>query len=92
MPMKTRYFFVVSMDVPEDKVDFFNEVYDSEHVPYLTSLPGVLSATRSVREPLRMMLAGEGRTMDPGYGPCHSVIDEIEGAAVLPSPARSRPG
>ena len=59
--MVSRYLFVVSMDVPTDKEDFFNEVYDTEHVPYLTAVPGVISATRSIRQPLRMMLAGRAR-------------------------------
>ena len=45
-----RYLFVVSMDVAEDKEALFNEVYDTEHVPYLKSVPGVLGARRSVRE------------------------------------------
>ena len=55
--MKTKYFFTVSMDVAADKEDLFNEVYETEHVPYLTAVPGVLGATRSTVEPLRMMLA-----------------------------------
>ena len=92
MPMKTRYFFMVGMDVPAEKEDFFNQVYDGEHVPYLTSVPGVLSATRSVREPLRMMLAGEEQTMDPGDEPRYSVIYEIESPEVLLSPAWAEAG
>jgi hypothetical protein len=92
MPMKTRYFFMVGMDVPAEKEDFFNQVYDGEHVPYLTSVPGVLSATRSVREPLSMMLAGEERTMDPGDEPRYSVIYEIESPEVLLSPAWAEAG
>ena len=92
MPMKTRYFFKVGMDVPAEKEDFFNQVYDGEHVPYLTSVPGVLSATRSVREPLRMMLAGEEQTMDPGDEPRYSVIYEIESPEVLLSPAWAEAG
>lgn len=90
--MKTRYFFVVSMDVQADKEDFFNEVYDTEHVPDLTSVPGVLSATRSVVEPLRMMLAGEERTMDSGNEPRYSVLYEIESPAVLLSPEWAEAG
>ena len=92
MPIKTRYFFMVGMDVPAEKEDFFNQVYDGEHVPYLTSVPGVLSATRSAREPLRMMLAGEEQTMDPGDEPPYSVIYEIESPEVLLSPAWAEAG
>ena len=50
--MKTRYQFVVGMDIQSSKEELFNEVYDSEHIPYLTSVPGVFRATRSIREPL----------------------------------------
>ena len=39
MPIGTRYFFVVSMDVPAAKEDLFNQVYETEHVPYLTAVP-----------------------------------------------------
>ena len=87
MSDKIRYFFVVSMDVEPDKEDLFNEVYDTEHVPYLVSVPGVLSAARSVREPLTMMLAGERRTMDPQDEPRYSVIYELESPDVLLSAA-----
>ncbi len=90
--MRTRYFFTVSMDVPAEREDFFNQVYETEHVPYLTSVPGVLAATRSVREPLQMMLAGEERAMDPGNEPRYSVIYEIEGPEVLLSPEWAEAG
>ena len=66
MPAATRYLFVVSMDVPPDKEAFFNEVYDTEHVPCLTAVPGVAGATRSVVRPLRMMLGGKEVAVDPG--------------------------
>jgi len=80
------------MDVNPDKEDLFNEVYDREHVPYLTSVPGVLGATRSVREPLTMMLAGEKRTMDPGDEPKYSVIYELASPQVLLSDAWAEAG
>ena len=92
MPIQTRYFFVVSMDVPEDKEELFNEVYEAEHVPYLTSVPGVLGATRSTREPLEMMLEGERRTMDPGDEPKYSVIYELESPDVLLTPEWAEAG
>jgi len=83
MSKPTRYLFVVSMDVRSDKENLFNEVYDTEHVPHLMSVPGVVSATRSVREPLTMMLAGKRQTMDPGDEPRYSVTYEIESPDVL---------
>ncbi len=90
--MKTRYQFIVSMDIPPDREDLFNEVYGTEHVPYLTAAPGVLGATRSLRQPLRMMLAGEERTMDPGNEPRYSVTYDIESPDVLLSAAWAEAG
>src|SRR5690606_28743503 len=46
MPIKTRYILTVSMDVDADKEALFNEVYDTEHVPLLLKVPGVLAVTR----------------------------------------------
>ena len=83
MPGSPRYFFVVSMDVTLEMEELFNEVYDTEHVPYLSSVPGVLSATRSVREPLRLNLMGKEQVMDPGEEPYYSVTYEIIGPEVL---------
>jgi hypothetical protein len=92
MSGKTRYLFVVSMDVQPEKEALFNEVYDTEHIPCLTSVPGVLSATRSVREPLTMMLAGKRQTMEPGNEPRYSVTYEIESPDVLLSAAWAEAG
>jgi len=86
MPIQTRYFFIASMDVQADKEDLFNEVYDQEHIPYLATVPGVISMTRSVQEPVRMMLGGQEQEMDPGDEPRYSAIYEIESPAVLLSP------
>ena len=85
MASRTRYLFVVSMDVRPEKEALFNEVYDTEHVPYLTAVPGVRSAMRSERQPLRMMLAGREQQMDPGDEPRYSVIYEIDSPDVLMS-------
>jgi len=92
VPSKAKYLFVVSMDVVADKEDLFNEVYDTEHVPFITAVPGVLGATRSTREPLTMLLAGEKRTMDPGDEPKYSVTYELESADVLLSDAWAEAG
>ena len=92
MALKTKYYFVVSMDVSPDKEDLFNEVYETEHVPYLSAVPGVLGATRAIREPLRMMLAGEERSMDPGDEPKYNVIYKIESSEVLLSAAWAEAG
>jgi hypothetical protein len=92
MPNTAKYLFVVSMDVAPDKEDLFNEVYDSEHIPYLTSVPGVVSATRSTLEPLTMMLAGEKQTIGSGDEPKYSVTYAIESPGVLLSDAWAAAG
>ena len=66
------------MDVQPDKEKLFIEVYDEEHVSVLTSLPGVITATRSICEPLTLMLADKRRNMDPGNERQYSVTYEIE--------------
>mgnify|MGYP003722274727 CR=1 FL=1 len=44
--VKTSYLFAASMDVEPDKEKLFNEVYDTEHIPYLSEVPGVLAIAR----------------------------------------------
>lgn len=82
-----KYLFIVSMDIAPDKEDLFNEVYDTEHVPYISEVPGVGAITRSVREPLSMLLGGEKQTMDPGNEPKHCAIYELDSPDILLSDA-----
>lgn len=82
-----KYLFIVSMDVEPDKEDLFNEVYDTEHVPYISEVPGVGAISRSTREPLTMLLGGEKKTMDPGNEPKYTAIYELDSPEVLLSDA-----
>jgi hypothetical protein len=59
MPIKSRYLFVVTMDVDPDKEALFNEVYDTEHVPNLLKVPGVHAVARMEGEPFVMSIGGE---------------------------------
>ena len=43
---KSKYIFIVSMNVRKEFEDLFNEVYDDEHIPYLMKVPGVNNVTR----------------------------------------------
>src|SRR5262245_43603338 len=63
MAAQARYIFIASMDVDPAKEDVFNEVYDTEHVPFLLKVPGVLSARRYKSEPLTMFIAGKQQTI-----------------------------
>ena len=87
MPISTRYAFIASMDVDPDKEDVFNEVYDQEHVPTLLKVPGVVSVTRFVNQPLTMVMAGERRTIEAPGEPKYSAVYEIESPDVLVSDA-----
>ena len=53
------YLFIASMDVEPEKLDLFNEVYDTEHVPMLMKVPGVVEITRLTKETLKLSMAGE---------------------------------
>jgi hypothetical protein len=87
MHPKTRYLFTAAMDVDADKEDLFNEVYDTEHVPMLLKVPGVLAVTRFTLIPLKMSIGGEIKTIVAGSEPKYSATYELENAEVLTSPA-----
>jgi hypothetical protein len=85
MPIKSKYLFVVSMDVDADKEALFNEVYDTEHVPTLLKVPGVHAVARLEGEPFAMSLGGQERRV-AHEGPRYSALYEIDGPHVLVSP------
>ena len=87
MHPKTKYLFTAAMDVDPAKEALFNEVYDTEHVPLILKVPGVLAATRSVSAPLIMVLGGEKKTIVAEGEPRYSAIYELESAEVLTSAA-----
>jgi hypothetical protein len=84
MPIKSRYLFVVSMDVDADREAVFNEVYDTEHVPNLLRVPGVHAASRMEGEPFVMSIGGEQKRVARD-GPRYSALYEIDGPHVLVS-------
>ncbi len=82
MPFSTKYVFVVSMDVDSDKEALFNEVYDTEHVPLILSVPGVRAATRLVGEDFTLQLGG--KTMKKAHEDArYTAVYEIDSPAVL---------
>jgi hypothetical protein len=85
MPIEGNYLFIASMDVAPDKEALFNEVYDTEHVPTLLKVPGVVAVTRLVRAPLTLSIGGERRTVEAEGEPKYSAIYEIESPEVLVS-------
>jgi hypothetical protein len=73
MPITGKWIFTAAMDVDPDKESLFNEVYDTEHVPYLKKVPGVISITRA--------------RLDTQGKPRYASIVELESPDVLTSPA-----
>lgn len=84
MPLKTKYLFVVSMDVDADREALFNEVYDTEHIPTLLKVPGVQAVLRLQGEPFAMSLGGQERKV-AHEGPRYTALYEIDGPHVLVS-------
>ena len=84
---KARFLFIASMDVDPEKEALFNEVYDTEHVPELLKVPGVLSVRRAVSVPLTMSIGGERKTIVAEGEPRYSAFYELESAEVLVSDA-----
>src|SRR5712692_4523628 len=87
MPITTRYLFSAAMDVEPAKEALFNEVYDTEHVPNLLKVPGVIAVARFKSGPVTMMLGGERRTIVIENEPRYNALYEVESPDVLVSPA-----
>src|SRR5688572_18202540 len=87
MAKKAKYLFIASMDVDADKEALFNEVYDTEHLPALSKVPGVLAARRSVTVPLTVSIGGETKAIVAEGEPRYSAMFELESPQVLTSPA-----
>ena len=87
MHPKAKYLFTAAMDVDADKEALFNEVYDTEHIPQLMKVPGVLAVQRFTRVPLTMSIGGELKTIVAEGEPKFSATYELESAEVLSSSA-----
>lgn len=90
MPITGKWIFTAAMDVDPEKETIFNEVYDQEHVPLLTRVPGVISVTRLKLDTLRITMGGETKTIAPTGAPRYAAIYELESPDVLTSPAFAR--
>ena len=42
----SEYLYVVQMDIPPEREADFNRIYDTQHVPEITKVPGVLGVKR----------------------------------------------
>ncbi len=87
MSFPTRYIFSARMDVSPDKESLFNEVYDREHVPMLSEVPGVVAIARFRAEPVTLMLGGERKTLVAEGEPRYQALYMVESPDVLVSEA-----
>jgi hypothetical protein len=85
MPQRSKYLFVASMDVEPEREARFNEVYNTEHCPLLSQVPGVISVSRFETQELTMIIGGETRTIVIENEPKHHALYELESPDVLTS-------
>lgn len=45
-PPAARYFYMVTFEIDPADEALFNEIYDTEHIPNILKVPGVLGITR----------------------------------------------
>ncbi len=87
MPFESSYLFTASMDVEPAKEALFNEVYDTEHVPTLVTVPGVISVARFKAQEFSWILGGQRRTVGVGSEPRYTALYELANPEVLTSEA-----
>jgi hypothetical protein len=87
MAGKAKYIMIASMDVDPEHENTFNEVYDKEHIPFLSQVPGVVSIKRFQRDELTMNIGGERKTIRNENEPKYTAIYELESPDVLTSDA-----
>lgn len=87
MPFQMRYLYTAAMDVDPDRQELLEEVYDTEHIPALLKVPGVLSVARFKRQELTMIMGGERLSIVLDDEPLNSALYEIESPEVLTSEA-----
>ncbi len=81
----SKYLFIASMDVDLEREALFNEVYNAEHCPLLSQVPGVVSVARFETQTLTMIMGGETRTIVVENEPKHHALYELESPEVLTS-------
>ena len=82
-----KYLLIVSMDITAPKEELFNDVYDTEHIPAILKVPGVVQVWRHKLEPMKMNFGGEIVEVDQSTEPKYTAVYEIEGPHVLETAA-----
>ena len=52
------------MDIDPEKENLFNEVYNTEHIPAILEVPGVIDVERLKSQSMKMNFGGQVRDMD----------------------------
>jgi hypothetical protein len=84
---KSKYLFIASMDVEPEKKALFNEVYDTEHCPELSKVPGVGPISRFEKQSFSVLIGGETRNVVLESEPTFHAMYEIDSPEVLTSAA-----
>jgi hypothetical protein len=87
MAILSPYLFSAAMDIEPAKEALFNEVYDTEHVPLLLAVPGVVSVARFKQQDLTMIIGGERRRIVVETEPRYNALYELQSPDVLVSEA-----
>ena len=87
MAITGDYLFLARMDVDPAHEAEFNDVYDTEHVPLLSTVPGVLSIARFRTRELKLVLGGELQTVELEGEPAYTAMYELASPEVLVSDA-----
>jgi hypothetical protein len=87
MAIRSRYLFVASMDVSSQKETEFHELYENEHIPALTAVPGVGQASRLELQDFSVLGAASRNFIATPKMARYSAFYEIDGPHVLASEA-----
>jgi hypothetical protein len=89
MSLRSPYIFSAAMDVDPDKEQLFQEVYDTEHVPLLLKVPGVIAVARfEAEKEMTILMAGQRKRIVLKEGePRFQALYALERPEVLTSEA-----
>ncbi|MSQ19479.1 MAG: hypothetical protein EXR39_07955 [Betaproteobacteria bacterium] len=82
-----NWIFTAAMDIDSDKEALFHEVYETEHVPLILKVPGVVSCTRMKLDTLRITMGGATKEIDSQGAPRYAAVYELTSPDVLTSEA-----
>jgi hypothetical protein len=82
---ESPFLFIASMDVEPERERSFNEIYDSEHIPYLLQVPGVAGVGRYRAVPFHVSIGGTVREVE-AQRPRYHALYALAQPDVLVSP------